>query len=274
VDGHRDADVENGEFLIGFLHKKRETDEDRRFSQLLSRELAEGFPNPNRTGCPDSEFLQRVARHQVPISEIDPWIDHLGSCSECFGYFNRLKVASRARRQQVILYAAAACIVLASAGLLWRQLSRGRAISTPVAGAAATNPSVVTGDRSGRPDVASTGADRKPFEVMLNLTRSTTRGQKSTSDSQMIRVPARLLACRMTLPLGSSDGLYYVRLQRTVQSAVLKTAQGNATISDGSVRLSVELDLSNMSAGGYLLSYRPAGESWHRVPILITNFAK
>jgi len=40
---------------------------------------------------------------------------------------------------------------------------------------------------------------------MLNFRRSTTRGAKGTHDSQMIRVPARLLACRMTLPFGSSD---------------------------------------------------------------------
>jgi len=256
--------------LISFLHKKRRSSEDGQFSQLLNRELAEGFPNPNRIGCPDSEFLQRVARHQVPISEIDPWIDHLGSCSECFGDFNRLKVAFRARRRQrFILYGALACIVLASAGLLWKQLSKGREISTP--GAAATNPAVVPGDRSGRQNVASTDADRKPFEVMLNLARSATRGEKSTNGSQMIRVPARLLECRMTLPLGSSDGPYYVRVQRAVQSKVLKTVQGNATIKDGDVRLDVKLDLSNMAAGGYLLSYRHTGDSWHRVPIVITK---
>jgi hypothetical protein len=76
----------------------------------------------------------------------------------------------------------------------------------------------------------------------------------------------------MTLPLGSSDGLYYVRVQRATQSEVLLTSQGNATVSDGDVRLDVELDLSNMSAGGYFLSYRHAGESWHRVPIVITEF--
>ncbi len=75
----------------------------------------------------------------------------------------------------------------------------------------------------------------------------------------------------MTLPLGSSDGLYYVQVQRAVQSEVLKTAQGNASIKDGEVRLDVELDLSNMAAGRYLLSYRHAGESLHRGPILITN---
>ncbi len=144
-------------------------------------------------------------------------------------------------------------------------------MSSRVAGLAGTNPAVVTGDRSGRQEVASTEADREPFEVMLNLARSTTRGEKSTNDSQMIRVPARLLECRMTLPLGSSDGLYYVRVQRTVQTEVLKTAQGNATINDGDVRLDVELDLSNMPARGYLLSYRHARESWHRVPIVITS---
>jgi len=241
--------------------------------KLLNRELAEGFPNPKRVGCPDSELLQRLARHQIPISELDPWIDHLGSCSECFGEFNRLKIASKARRRRFIVYAAAACILLASAGLFWRQMSNGREMLTPVAGVPATNPPVVTGSRSGRPDVASTGADRKPFEVALNLAQSTTRGEKNTNESKIIRVPARLLRCRVTLPLGSSDGLYYVRVQRTVESEVLKTAQGNATINDGDVRLDVELDLSKISAGGYLLSYRHAGESWHHVPIEITNFA-
>jgi len=192
--------------LISLLHKKRESNEDGQFLNLLNRELAEGFPNPNRTGCPSAEFLQRLARHQIPIREIDPWIDHLGSCSECFGDFNRLRLASRARRRRrFVLYAAAACIVLASAGLFWRQVRREREISTPVAGVAATIPAAVPGDRSGRQDAASAGADRKPFEVALNLTRSSTRGEKGASGSQMIRIPARLLECRMTLPLGSSD---------------------------------------------------------------------
>ena len=142
---------------------------------------------------------------------------------------------------------------------------------TPVAGPAATNPAVVAGDRSGRQDVASTAADRKPFEVMLNLTRSATRGEGGSNGSQMIRVPARLLACRMNLPIGSSAGLYYVRVQRIIQNEILQTAQGTATINDGDVRLDVELDLSNMAAGRYLLAYRHAGESWHAVPIVITN---
>jgi len=257
--------------LISLQHKKRQDDEDRQFSQLLNRELAEGFPNPDRTGCPDAEFLTRVARHQVPISEIDPWIDHLGSCSECFGEFNRLKAYSGARRRQrVIWYAAAACIVLATVGFLWRYLGRGPGMPTLVAGVTATNPAVITSDRGGRQDVTSTTADRKRFEMIFDLTRSATRGETHTNDSQMVRVPARLLACRMTLPFGSAEGLYYIQVQRAGQSEALKTAQGTAAINNGDVRLDVELDLSSMAAGRYLLSYRHAGESWHLVPILIT----
>ena len=256
--------------LDNFLHRKRQRDGDREFLKLLDRELAGGFPNPNRIGCPDSQILQRLARHKIPISEIDLWIDHLGSCSECFGNFNRFKIASRARRRRFILYGAVACIFFAGAGLLWRQLGRGRELATPVAGVAATKPSVVTGDRSVRQDLASTGADKR-FEVMLNLTQSTTRGKKSANDRQTVRVPARLLVCRMTLPFGSSDGPYYVRVQPAGQSEVLKTTQGNATINKGDVRLDVELDLSNMSPGRYLLSYRHAGESWHRIPIVVAD---
>src|SRR5208283_4165381 len=105
-------------------------------------------------------------------------------------------------------------------GFLWRYLGRGPGMPTPVAGVAATDPAVVRGDRSSRQDVASMAAEREPYEVMFNLARSATRGEKNSNDSQMIRVPARLLACRLTLPFGSSDGLYYVQVQRAGQSQV------------------------------------------------------
>jgi hypothetical protein len=248
---------------------KQQKNDNEQLLNLLDRELAEGFPNPNRVGCPDSEILQRLARHQIPIPEIDPWIDHLGSCSECFADFNRRRRASRARWPRLILYGAAACIVFASAGLLWRPLSRGRKMSSPVAGAPAIHPAVVASDRPQA--LANAGADRNPFEVALNLTQSATRGESRANDRPMVRVQARLLECRITLPFGSSEGLYYVQVQRAVQGEVLKAAHGNATINNGDVRLDVELDLSNLSAGGYSLSYRHTDESWHHVPIVITN---
>ena len=208
-----------------------------------------------------------MARHQIPIHEIDPWIDHLGSCSECFADFNRFKVTHGARRKRLILYVAAACLVLASAGFLWRQLSREHELS-PSAGTPATNQPAVTPQRGGPPDIVK-GVEKKPFAVILNLTRSATRGGKSVNDGQNIRVPARLLACRMVLPFGSPDGMYYVKVRRVAQSAIVKAVQGNATIIGGDVQLDVELDLSNVSTGRYVLSYRHASDSWHSVPIVI-----
>ena len=271
--GGQPCGCHNGGILNSLPHKTRPgIPEEDEFVRLLDEELAEGFPNPNRIGCPDPEFLQRLASHQVPISDFDPWINHLGSCSECFGEFNRLRTTTKVRRgqQRFALYAVAACMVLAGAVLLWRQSSWIRRISTP-ARVEATNPDVLADRGNGQQDLDGGAADRKPFEVILNLTRSATRGARSTDANQAIRMPARLLECRMTIPLGSSDGLYYVQVQRTVRSAALKTAQGTAAVKEGDLQLDVELDLSNISAGEYLLSYRRANESWRRVPILITN---
>lgn len=145
-------------------------------------------------------------------------------------------------------------------------MGRAPAVPTPAANVATTNP--------GRQDVAGEVGETKSHEVMLNFTRSATRGETSTNDTELIRVPAQNLACHITLPFGSSEGLYQVRVQRMVQSEDLRTAQGNATLKNGDVRLGVDLDLSNLPAGRYLLSYRRPGESWHPVPIVITGPTK
>jgi hypothetical protein len=142
-----------------------------------------------------------------------------------------------------------------------------------VARVAPGSPAIGTSD-GGRQEMASAAADMKPFKVVFDLTRSATRGETSTNGSPIIRVPARLLACRMTLPFASSDGTYHVRVQRTVQTETLETAHGTAAIRDGDTRLDVNLDLSNMPAGKYVLSYRHARESWHPVSIVISNLTK
>lgn len=49
---------------------------------------------------------------------------------------------------------------------------------------------------------------------------------------------------------------------RLARGKVLKTVQGNASINHGDVRLDVELDLSNMAAGRYLLSFVILSPCW------------
>jgi hypothetical protein len=249
-----------------------ENEEEKRFMTLLNEELANEFPNPGRVGCPDSEFLKRLAKHQVPISEVDPWLAHLGSCSRCYENFNRLRFAIKEqRRRRLTLWGALACVVLASAGLLWMRAGGRREVSAPGVTMSPMHPTVVTVDRTQGREVASAAKDGKPLEVTLDITASQTRGEKVAKDVPTIRIPARRLACHMTLPLGSADGLYYVRIQHAAQGQAVAAAQGNATIKDGDFRLDVELDLSSVPTGEYLLSYRHAGESWHKIRILITG---
>ena len=55
--------------------------------------LAEKCSNPERIGCPDLDFLHKLARHSVSIDELRLWSPHLSSCGECFREFQKLKRA-------------------------------------------------------------------------------------------------------------------------------------------------------------------------------------
>jgi hypothetical protein len=216
--------------------------------------------NSSRVGCPDLEFLNRLAQHQIPIGEVDPWIDHLSSCSECFADFNRFRLSAISHRGgRLIWYGAVAFVVFVVAGLLWMRAS-----------GPTKRPSAATSEELSGREPANIRTNSKPFEVTVDVTRTQTRGEKSTPNIAAIRLPARLLECRMKLPLGSPDGSYFVRITRGVHGKALVTVQGNATMKDGEVRLDVEMDLSNMPAAGYVLSYRHIGESWHHSAISIT----
>jgi hypothetical protein len=68
---------------------------EERFLEVLGRGLFDEFPNPSRTGCPPPEALQRIAAHDMPLSEAEKWLDHLTSCSPCYRDFCQFRVAHR-----------------------------------------------------------------------------------------------------------------------------------------------------------------------------------
>ena len=69
--------------------------DEQRFLKVLGRGLLEGFPNPTRTGCPSAEVLKSIASHEMPLSEAEKWLDHLGSCSPCYSDFREFQAAHR-----------------------------------------------------------------------------------------------------------------------------------------------------------------------------------
>jgi hypothetical protein len=79
---------------------------------LLARGLSREFPNPQRVGCPGPAVLRNIAHHRLPLSEVDPWLDHLGSCSPCFQEFSEIRKQTAGQRKRVQMWLAAAAMIL------------------------------------------------------------------------------------------------------------------------------------------------------------------
>src|SRR5258708_16323216 len=83
----------------------RTRDKNRSASGAMSKEflesargyLSEGFPNPDRTGCPPDSALRSLAFNP---RESDPTItEHIGTCSPCFRRYSELLAELKAQRE-------------------------------------------------------------------------------------------------------------------------------------------------------------------------------
>ncbi|MDR3712319.1 MAG: hypothetical protein P4L51_05850, partial [Puia sp.] len=95
------------------LNGKAYSDRDeRRILDALGRGLLKEFPNPDRTGCPGSAVLKRIASHEMTLAEAEKWLDHVTSCSPCYREFSELQASYRHRRMQTILAIAASILIV------------------------------------------------------------------------------------------------------------------------------------------------------------------
>ena len=94
--------------------------DEKRILDLLAQGLSHEFPNPQRVGCPDPTILRGIAFHKLRLAEVEPWLNHLSSCSPCFQEFTEMRkeAVSQRRRIQVWLVVGAA-LILAGGGWLW-----------------------------------------------------------------------------------------------------------------------------------------------------------
>jgi hypothetical protein len=238
-------------------------------SELIRKFFATAFPNPDRVGCPDGRVLLAIARNTLPAD--DPARLHLASCSPCFAEVQEAsrqlqKEASR-RKRRVLAAAAAVMIVGAIAGsVLWTVRDQGGRTEPA---ARAPDKQTVRPTETPQKQEEAKGPGVTPFEIALDLrTWSRTRGEEDLK-RPLLRVPARPVKARLTLPLGSDDGRYDLEIRPLRGAKALRTANGNAIIRNGETRLEVDFDLSGIPAGSYALLYRHADASWRDVPIVI-----
>ena len=210
--------------------------------------LGRAHPNPAREGCPPRELLVSLSRRELPIG--DSAYDHLSKCSPCYQEFRALQQAdaargTRATSRRWLAYGAAAAVLLLAIAGSWFALNRGgRLGSAPTADEAA-------------PQVAS--LDLRPLAV----TRS--EGQKS---AEPLEVPRGRVEATILLPVGSSPGLYEVRILDS-DLQVRASATGAAEIRNYITTLEAAFDTTDLEAGDYQLTLRRQGGEWQMFPVRV-----
>jgi len=211
--------------------------DEKRILDVLGRGLLKDFPNPERIGCPGADVLKKIASHEMPLSEAEKWLDHLGSCSPCYADFKRFGEAFERQRRQRWL-AVAAGILLAVGVLGWALLHK-------------RNESFM----------AQTAA--------LDLRdRSVARGGEPTPGEQPLELSRAVKRLNVYLPLGSAEGPYELRIATTTGSAVFATS-GVASLKDGVTSIEATVDLSSASSGRYVLQIRRRNSEWNSYPLLL-----
>src|SRR5271157_4340821 len=205
---------------------------------LLTQGLSREFPNPQRVGCPDSAVLRGIAFRKLRLAEVEPWLEHLSSCSPCFQEFTELRkqAASQRRRTQFWL-AAAAVLIFAVAGWLWMRTQH----SVQPAETAVLDLRELSVARGQNP----TEADQRPLELHHS---------------------ARHLI--LDLPIGSKEGAYNLTLLSESGNQIWSTS-GTAELRDHNVSLRVDVDVSGVQPGLYFLALRQPGVEWTRYRVRV-----
>jgi len=220
----------------GVLTEEQEfSQEEKRVLDLLARGLSREFPNPQRVGCPGPAILKSIALHKLPLSEAEPWLDHLSSCSPCFREFSEIrKEASQPKRTQMWL-AAAAVVLLAVTGLVW---------------------------------IRSRPSGQTAAVVILDLRgRAALRGENPHEPSQApLEISRNARGVILDLPIGSNEGAYDLALLNASGAELLRTS-ATAKLEEHIVVLRADVDLADVPPGSYFLGVRRPGLEWTRFSI-------
>jgi len=171
----------------------------------------------------------------MPLSEADPWLDHLSSCSPCFQEFSEIRKKAGQRKRTQMWLAAAAMVLLAVGGWLW---------------------------------VRSRPSGQTAAVVVLDLRgRATVRGESTPEASQPpLQVPRSAKTLNLELPIGSNEGTYDVALLNASGAELFRTS-ATAKLDNHIVALRAEVDLAGIAPGSYFIGVRQSGLEWTRFPI-------
>ncbi len=214
--------------------------------------MSEGFPNPERTGCPPDSALSLMA---IQPREADASVsEHLTCCSPCFNRYMdllaqvELEKVSSVKNAFAWIVRSPLRVTAAVALVLGLATSAYVAVdwpTTPVR--VATTPSQGT-----RPPVPADTSPSVPVypEFVLDMSHlSPIRGEQTRPRPKMVRIPQRPLDLILHLPLGSEEGNYEISL--TANGQTFWAASAQARLRNHKMTLQVKADLSAVPPGDY-----------------------
>jgi len=205
--------------------------DEKRLLDVLGRGLLKEFPNPERTGCPGADVLEKISAHEMPLAEAGNWLDHLTSCSPCYSDFSRYQAAHQHRRTRTLLAIAASILIVVCLAGWALFLKQKESIVAQTAVLDLRNRSIPR------------GTEANPAEPPLEVNRAAT-------------------SWNIYLPLGSNEGQYDIRIV-TSSGELLFAAGGTAKLVNQTTSLQIPVSILALRSGRYVLQIRKTGSEWN-----------
>ena len=211
--------------------------EEKQLRDALSRTFLDGYPNPERRGCPGPDILSAIASGKLTLEEAEPWIHHFSSCSPCTREFSEFRKYLKKRRLQRFS-AIAAGVLLAAVVTAWYL------------------------------EIGPNGpAQLRPVTVDLSEW-ATLRGTEGNQPNPPLQLAKGYLNMTVYLPAGSEPGMYDVQVVREPGQPIW-SAQREAKLENYKATLRVQVDLRRFNPGLYLLAFRQQDRSWTYIPLVL-----
>jgi hypothetical protein len=203
------------------------------FDELFGR----GYPNPDRVGCPPRDVLVSLARRERPID--DPAYNHIKECSPCYMEGRAIQEADALRqRRRVLIWAAAAVLVVAAGTGAWMLTIGGGAVDTEI----------------------QAQLDLRPYAIM--------RGETQATEPPPLQLPRGRVMLTIVLPTSSEPGPYEIEIRDT-DTVPQTSARGEAELRNRTTMLAVALETGSLPQGTYELAVRHVGDAWQLFPLEI-----
>lgn len=210
--------------------------------------LPSDFPNPERLGCPEATTLDAIAKRRLSIPYIDDVVDHIATCSPCFGIYSeyRKRYCSRNSRKRSIAGLAILAVLIAiwffGTGLLAPPKYRSAQLSEVA-------PETAVVDFRDRTSERSDQARARQSMDAPHLRRS-------------------VLNIQILLPLGTEEGQYSLQFRNS--AGIIATQSTGTAKWDGITEtLSARVDLRSIEPGQYILAVRKGASSWRQFSVFV-----